>query len=64
MKVYFKEKQYAPSSREMAEGIGLKSANDIKTYLQRLKDRGLIEGEIRSARAFRLTCFELIEKEG
>ena len=64
LKVYFKEKQYAPSSREMAEGIGLKSVNDIKTYLQRLKDRGLIEGEIRSARAFRLTCFELIEKEG
>lgn len=64
LKVYFKEKQYAPSSKEMAEGIGLKSTSDIKTYLQRLKDRGLIEGEIRSARAFRLTCFELIEKEG
>lgn len=64
LKMYFKENQYAPSSKEMAEGIGLKSTSDIKTYLQRLKDKGLIEGEIRSARAFRLTCFELIEKEG
>ena len=64
LKAYFVEKQYAPSSKEMAEGIGLKSTSDIKTYLQRLKDKGLIEGEIGSSRAFRLTCFELTEKEG
>ena len=40
LKMYFKEKQYAPSSKEMAEGIGLKSTSDIKTYLRGLKIKG------------------------
>lgn len=63
IKGYFLENKYAPSNKEIAEGIGIKQPTDIKTYLLRLKDRGLVEGNIGVSRAFRMTCFDLVEKE-
>lgn len=62
LKRYFMEKQYAPSSKEIAEGIGVKSTSDVNNYLRRLKEKGLIDGEIGSPRAFRMTCFNLVER--
>lgn len=62
LKQYFIENQYAPSCKEIAEGIGLKNTTDINKYLLRLKDMGLIDGQIGSSRAFRLNCFDLVER--
>lgn len=63
IKGYFIENQYAPSNKEIADGIGIKQQSDIKTYLYRLKEKGLVDGQIGKSRAFRMTCFDLVEKE-
>lgn len=61
---YFKAHGYAPTTREIAKGVGLKSTSSVFTYLERLKEDGLIEtdAEFGSPRAFRLTGYAF-EKE-
>lgn len=39
---FIAEHHYAPSNRELAELVGLKSVATVNAYLQDLRDRGLI----------------------
>jgi SOS-response transcriptional repressor LexA len=54
IKQFIAENQYPPSYREMAEAIGVNSTRTISRYLQRLKDRGLVEWTPRRYRTVRL----------
>lgn len=54
IKRFIAENQYPPSYREMAEAIGVNSTRTISRYLQRLKDRGLVEWTPRRYRTVRL----------
>lgn len=52
---------YAPSYREIAEAVGLKSLSSVFEYIRRLSDAGLVESEEGecSPRAFRITGYVL-----
>ena len=42
-KEYFKKYGYAPSSREIGDGVGLGSTSSVNLHMNRLFDSGLIE---------------------
>ncbi|WP_176731104.1 hypothetical protein [Robinsoniella peoriensis] len=61
---YISRHMYPPSVREIAVGIGLRSQSNIPEYLERLKDRGLIDGEPKKSRAIRLTGYIMVRGGG
>lgn len=61
---YISRHMYPPSVKEIAVGIGLRSQSNIPEYLERLKDRGLIDGEPKKSRAIRLTGYIMVREGG
>lgn len=51
---YINSRGFAPSTREMAEGMGMKSVQGIHRYLTRLKEDGKVEWEPNRARTLRV----------
>jgi repressor LexA len=49
------EHGYAPTTREIAKGLGLASTNGISEHLVRLGDLGLLTKEPRRSRTLKLT---------
>lgn len=45
---------YAPSVREIADGVGLKSTSTVKSHLDKLKERGVINFEESRPRTVRV----------
>ena len=51
---YIKEYGYAPSVRDICEGVDLKSTSSVYSHLSKLKDEGKIEMRGNSPRAIRI----------
>lgn len=56
---YMTANLYAPSVREIGEGVGLASTATVYYYLEILADRGLIEVKEKVARAIKLVGYHL-----
>lgn len=54
IKKFIAIKQYSPSFREIAEGIGLKSTNTVYNHMHSLKERGKVDFEENKPRTIRL----------
>lgn len=59
---YIEEYGYAPSIREIAEGIGLKSTSSVHSHLKKLQEEGKIEIRGNSPRAIKVTDYEFTRK--
>lgn len=51
---YIKEHGYAPSVREICEGVNLKSTSSVFSHLSKLEEEGKIETRGNSPRAIRI----------
>lgn len=60
---YIKKCGYAPSVREIAEGVGLKSTSSVYCQLRKLEEEGKIEMRGNSPRAIKLVDFEFVRKK-
>lgn len=67
IKGYIEEKGYAPSVREIGEGVGLKSTSTVHFHLSELFESGILETDEKEGtpRAIRLRDYEvvLVKKE-
>ena len=54
---------YAPSVREITDGVGLKSTSSVYTHLLKLHDMGKIHMEENKPRAIRLIGYQLRKME-
>lgn len=54
IKKYIALKNYPPTFREIAEGIGIKSVATVHTHLHKLKNSGKIDFEEEKPRTIRL----------
>ena len=59
---YIEEYGYAPSIREIAEGIGLKSTSSVHSYLKQLQEDGKIEMRGNLPRTIRVTDYIFTRK--
>lgn len=60
-KEYFKKYGYAPSSREIGDGVGLGSTSSVNLHMNRLYDLGLIASDHRGLpRAFRVVGMAVV----
>lgn len=59
---YIKEKQYAPSFRDISEGTGIKSTNTVYHHMHKLKEKGVISFEDSRPRTIRVLR-EFVEKQ-
>lgn len=60
---YIEEYGYAPSIREIAEGIDLKSTSSVHCQLRKLEEEGKIKMRGNSPRAIKLVDFEFVRKK-
>lgn len=60
---YIKENGYAPSVREICEGVGLKSTSSVYSHLSTLKKEGKIKMRGNSPRAIHVIGYEFVKKE-
>nr|WP_142411357.1 hypothetical protein [Clostridium sp. Marseille-P7770] len=61
-KEYFKQHGYAPSSREIGDGVGLWSTSSVNLHMNRLYDQGLIASDHRGLpRAFRVVGMSVVD---
>lgn len=60
---YIKENGYAPSVREICQGVGLSSTSSVHNHLKKLQKEGLIEIRGNSPRAIRVVNYKFIKKE-
>lgn len=51
---YIKEYGYAPSVRDICEGVGLKSTSSVYSHLSKLEEEGKIETRGHSPRAIKI----------
>lgn len=51
---YIKEKQYAPSFRDISEGTGIKSTNTVWYQIHKLEKMGVISMQDNSPRTIRI----------
>ena len=61
IKSYIQKNKYAPTVREISEGVGLKSTSTIHMHLSKLKYMGVLTYEEKKPRTIRILR-ELIEK--
>lgn len=59
---YIEKSGYAPSIREIAEGINLKSTSSVHSQLRKLEEEGKIEMRKNSPRAIKVTDYEFTRK--
>lgn len=63
IKNYIKQHGYAPSVREIGEGVGLKSTSSVHAHLQNLLKMGKIETDagLGTPRAIRVVGMKFVE---
>ncbi len=61
---FFMQNGYAPSVREIAAAVGLKSTSTIFSHLAKLEKEGKIEIRDKSPRAIRLVGYKFVKEEG
>ena len=54
IKKFIAENQYAPTMREIAKGVGLKSPSTVHGHLDRMKDKGYVDFVKTSPRTLRI----------
>lgn len=59
---YIKEHGYAPSVREIAEGVGLRSSSSAYNHLSKLEEERKIEMRGNSPRAIKVIGYEFVKK--
>lgn len=59
---YIKKHGYAPSVREIAEGVGLRSSSSAYNHLSKLEEEGKIEMRGNSSRAIKIVGYEFTKK--
>lgn len=61
---YLQEHGYAPSVREIAEGVGLKSPSSVHRYLVEMIDEGILEtdAEAGTPRAIRVRGWKYVKE--
>lgn len=59
---YMRENRYAPTIREIGDGLNIRSSSTVHSYLQELKKEGKIIGRSNASRAFRLADDDYILK--
>lgn len=64
IKEYIKEHGYAPTVREIGEGVGLKSTSSVHSHLRKLLALGLIETDagFGCPRAIRVVGMKFVEE--
>lgn len=60
---FFMQNGYAPSVREIAAAVGLKSTSTIFSHLAKLEREGKIEIRDKSPRAIRLVGYKFVKEE-
>lgn len=61
-KEYFARYGYAPSVREIGDGVGLNSSSSVNLHMNRLYDAGLIASDHRGLpRAFRVVGMTVVD---
>lgn len=55
---FFKEKGYAPSVREICEGVHLNSTSSVYSHLMKLDELGKIQIEPKKTRAIKIVGYE------
>lgn len=63
IKGYILENGYAPSVREIADGISLKSMSSAHAHIKAIENMGLITTKKGASRAIKLNGYEYIQKE-
>lgn len=59
---YIKDHCYAPSIREICDGVGLKSTSSVYEHLSKLEEEGKIEMRGNSPRAIKIVGYEFTQK--
>ena len=59
---FITQNNYAPSIREICEGVGLKSTSSVYSHLMALEREGKIEVKDRSPRAIKLLGFDFVKR--
>ena len=59
---YIKKYGFAPSVREIAEGVGLKSTSSVYCQLRKLEEEGKIKMRGNSPRAIGISGYEFVER--
>lgn len=59
---YFKENGYAPTVREISNGVGLKSTSTIHCYLKKLNESGLLIVKDGEPRAIKVVGYIFIKE--
>lgn len=60
---YMTENGYAPSYRELAAGVGIKSTSCIVEIIWRLQSMGKIQIKAKTPRAIKLVGYKLVKEE-
>ena len=55
---FFKENGYAPSVREICEGVNLGSTSSVYSHLMKLDELGMIQIEPKKTRAIKIVGYE------
>lgn len=59
---YIKINGYAPTVREICDGIGVKSTSTIHKYMKQLNDIGLLEVKAGESRAIRVMGYKFVKE--
>lgn len=64
IKNYIKEHGYAPTVREIGQGVGLKSTSSIHSHLKKMKMLGMIDSDVglNCPRAIRVVGMKFVEE--
>lgn len=60
---FFKENGYAPSVREICDGVNLNSTSSVYSHLMKLDEMGMIQIEPRKTRAIKINGYEFRKVE-
>lgn len=59
---YIKTNGYAPTVREICNGVGIKSTSTIHLHLKKLNDNGLLEVKFGESRAIKVIGYKFIRE--
>lgn len=60
---FFKENGYAPSIREICNGVKLSSTSSVYSHLMKLDELGMIQIEPKKTRAIKIVGYEFVKVE-
>lgn len=60
---FFKENGYAPSIREICNGVKLSSTSSVYSHLMKLDELGMIQIEPKKTRAIKIVGYDFVKVE-